>query len=186
MGHEFFLSVFRLFSDWYSLGNDNSLNNGAIFLIKQWRLTSYYFSRTRGQNPRMQKKRDFKWTEVAIKWKYAPLTLSCVLVTLHGLSICLFSHLNSFLLLDRKASLGRRENTLPVELGRRKSWFISYVALSRSLTCSGLQFPPLQSGETYSQARSLALGIKLDNGCVTNTLVLLPSHGVRNTAWLCF
>lgn len=49
----FFLNVFRLFSDWYSLGNDNSLNNGAIFLIKQWRLTSYYFSRTRGQNPRM-------------------------------------------------------------------------------------------------------------------------------------
>lgn len=116
----FFLSVFRLFSNWYSLGNDNSLNNGAIFLIKQWRLTSYYFSRTRGQNPRRQKKRDFKRTEVAIKWKYAPLTLSCVLVTLHGLSIHLFSRLNSFLLLDRNASLGRRENTLPVESSRRK------------------------------------------------------------------
>lgn len=135
MGHEFFLSVFRLFSDWYSLGNDNSLNNGAIFLIKQWRLTSYYFSRTRGQNPRMQKKKDFKLTKVAIKWKYAPLTLSCVLVTLHGLSICLFSCLNSFLPLDRKASLGRRENTLPVELGRLKSWFISYVLKATLAIC---------------------------------------------------
>ena len=121
MGHEFFLSVFRLFSDWYSLCNDNSLNNGVIFLIKQWRLTSYYFSRTRGQNPRMQKKKDFKLTKVAIKWKYAPLTLSCVLVTLQPL--------------DRKASLGRRENTLPVELGRLKSWFISYVLKATLAIC---------------------------------------------------
>ena len=79
---------------------------------------------------------------MAIKWKYVPLTLFCDLVTLHGLSICLFSHLNSFLPLDIKVSLGGRENTLTLESGRGKSWFLSYVALSRSLNHLGPQFPP--------------------------------------------
>lgn len=74
------------------------------------------------------------------------LDFFCVLVTFHGLRICLFSRLNSFLPLDRKVSLGRRER-LPLESGRGKSWLISYVAISRFLNRSGPQFSPLRVGK---------------------------------------
>lgn len=50
--------VLRSFSDRHSLGNDNSLNNDAVFLIKPPRLASHYFSQARGQKPRTSKERD--------------------------------------------------------------------------------------------------------------------------------